>query len=309
MNIPFSSEFINEIAGRYTPSELKSYDNQTFAYWARALFQRASYAIDITLPEYWDNQLKGVFYFWLFSRGFLGIFRNDEDGMGVVFQPGTVRGFDYYYQPTRFLVTNPYSNETKDLSIGEECAIIKLAPDFMGIWDIIDFYARKLSELSLSVDMATINTRFAKIIGARNKAAAETLKKILDKVNQGTPAVITDDKLLDDRTDKASPFQIFGIEHLKENYITNLLWDDIRKILADFEAEIGIPTYDKKERLVTYEAQMKYVECTPRVTVWVETLNSCFNVANELFGLNLKARVRERAFNNGIGTSDDIITL
>ena len=46
----------------------------------------------------------------------------------------------------------------------------------------------------------------------------EYVKKILDKVNSGQPAVITDTKLLDDRTDKAAPFQEFGIDHLKENY-------------------------------------------------------------------------------------------
>lgn len=306
MEIPFSTEDINLIAGRYKPSTQKSYNNQTFAYWARALFQRAAYAIEIDMPEAWKTRIAGMFYFWLYSRGFLGIFRNDADGMGVVFQPGTLAGYDFYYQPKKFVWVNPYSKEaSKVFEIGVDCALIQLAPDFLGIWDVIEYFARKLTELSLSVDMATINTRFAKIMGARNKAAAETLKKVLDKINMGQPAVITDEKLLDDRTDKASPFQIFGIDRLKENYITNLLWEDIRRILADFEAEIGIPTYDKKERLVTYEAEMKYVECVPRVTVWVETLNNCFKTANEMFGLNLHARVREREYNNGIGNTNN----
>lgn len=311
MNLPFSYEDINLIAGHYKPSTQKSYNNQTYAYWARALFQRASYAIDIKLPEMWKNRVAGMFYFWLFYRGYLGIFRNDDDGMGIVFNPGTLAGYDFYFQPKSFVWTNPYtkSGESKTFEIGKDCALIQLSPDFMGIWDIVEFYARKLSELSLSTDMATINTRFAKIMGARNKAAAETLKKILDKINMGQPAIITDDKLLDDRTDKASPFQIFGIDHLKENYITNLLWDDIRKILSDFEAEIGIPTYDKKERLVSYEAEMKTVECVPRVTVWVETLNNCFKTANEMFGLDLSASVRERGDNNGIGNVIDNVIV
>ena len=311
MNLPFSYTDINLIAGHVKPSTQKPYNNATYAYWARALFERASYAIDITLPEMWKNHLKGLFYYWLYSRGFLGIFRNDEMGMGVVFQIGTLRGRDYYYQPREFLVTNPYDtkNNSRVLEIGKDCAIIKISPDFMGIWDIIDFYARKLSDLSLSVDMSIINTRLAKIMIGRNKASAEALKKVLDKINNGEPAVIVDEKLLDDRTDKASPFQEFGIDHLKENYITNLQWDDLRKILSDFESEIGIPTYDKKERLVSYEAEMKTVECVPRVTVWVETLNSCFKTANELFGLNMSARVREREYNNGIGNTDNIGTV
>ena len=306
MQVPFTFEDINSIAGRYKPSTQKDYNNDTFVYWSRALFQRAAYAIDIKMPEMWDTRIKSMFYFWLYSRGFLGIFKTDD--MGVVFQPGTVSQYDFYFQPKKFLWVNPYAegDKNKEFEIGKDCALIQLAPDGLGIWDIIDYFARKLSNLSLSVDLSIINTRFAKIMGARNKAAGETLKKILDKINAGQPAVIYDEKLLDDRTDKASPFQIFGIEHLKENYITSMQWEDIRNILQDFEAEIGIPTYDKKERLVTYEAQMKYVECVPRVTIWVETLNACFKTANEMFGLDLHASIRERIYNNGIGNTNDI---
>lgn len=301
MNLPISENDINLIAGRYKPSTQKPYNNQTFAYWARALFQRASYAIELTLPEMWENDLKGIFTFWLYSRGYLGIFEEPE--MGLVFQPGTLSGFDYYYRPVRFIVTNPYAPEasSRELEIGKDCAIVKLSPDYMGLWDIIDYYARKLSDLSLSIDMSIINTRFAKIMGARNKAAAETLKKILDKINMGQPAVITDDKLLDDRTDKASPFQEFGIDHLRENYILDEQLRDLQTILNAFDCEIGITTipYEKRERLVVSEAESKQSESIARVTVWVESLNACFKTVKEMFGLDLHAAVRERGSGNG----------
>lgn len=302
MNIPFSYDQINLAAGFNKPATQKSYNNQTYSYWARALFQRAAYAIELTLPDEWETDLKGLFYYWLYSRGYLGIYNEPE--MGTVFQPGTLSGYDFYYRPVRFIVTNPYAPEggsSRELTIGKDCALIKLAPDYIGIWDVIDYYARKLSDLSLSIDMSIINTRFAKIMGARNKAAAETLKKILDKINMGQPAVITDDKLLDDRTDKASPFQEFGIDHLKENYITDEQLRDLQTIMNAFDNEIGIPTvpYQKAERMVVSEAESRQVESIARVTVWVETLNSCFKTANEMFGLNLKAAVRERRTDNG----------
>ena len=301
MNVPFSFEDINSIAGRYKPSTQKSYNNDAFRYWARALFQRAAYAIELTLPGEWENDLKGLFYYWLYSRGFIGIY--EEPDMGIVFQPGTLSGYDFYYRPTRFIVTNPYAPErsSRELAVGKDVAIVKLAPDYLGLWDIVDFYARKLADLSLSVDMSIINTRFAKIMAARNKAAGETLKKILDKVNMGQPAVIYDEKLLDDRTDKASPFQEFGIEHLKENYITDQQLQDMQTILNAFDCEIGIPTvpYQKQERFVVSEAESKRIESIARVTVWVETLNSCFKTVKEMFGITLKAEVRERGSGNG----------
>lgn len=312
MSIPFTFTDIDLTAGFYKPSTQKSYNNQTFAYWARALFQRASYAIKFTLPDEWDNDRRGIFSWWLYMNGFLGIFRTED--YGLIFQPGTVYGHDIYYQPTNFIVCNPYfkNEESLDLKIGEDVALIRLSPDMLGIGDIIDFYARKLADLSLSVDMSIINTRFAKIIGARNMAAAETLKKILDKVNSGQPAVITDTKLLDDRTDKAAPFQEFGIDHLKENYITDMQLRDMQTILNAFDCEIGIPTvpYQKQERLVDYEARSKQAEAIARVTVWVETLNACFNAANKMFGTELKAELRqEGGSEDGIVYDDNTVTL
>ena len=302
MNLPFSYDQINLAAGFNKPATQKSYNNQTYAYWARALFQRAAYSIELKLPDEWETDLKGMFYYWLYSRGYLGIYNEPE--MGIVFQPGSLSQMDFYYRPVKFLVTNPYAptgSTTRELVRGKDCALIKLAPDYMGIWDIIDYYARKLADLSLSIDLSIINTRLAKILAARNKAAAETLKKILDKINQGEPAVITDEKLLDDRTDKAPPFQEFGIDHLKENYITDEQLRDLQTIMNAFDNEIGIPTvpYQKAERMVVSEAESRQVESIARVTVWVETLNSCFKTANEMFGLNLKAAVRERRTENG----------
>ena len=292
---PFSYEEINLAAGLNKPSTQKSYNNETFAYWAKALFERAMYSIKIDFPPEWDNRRAAVFYWWLFICGHVGIFRTPE--MGTVFSWGTLYGYDFYYQPRKYIVTNPYADDQTgehwELEIDKDCALVTLTPDMKGIGDLIAYYADKLANLSLSLDLSIINTRFAKIIGARNKAAAETLKKVLDKVNSGQPAVIVDEKLLDDRTDKASPFQIFGIDNLKENYITDKQIDDLRRVLMDFETEVGIPTYDKKERLVTYEAEHRRIECIPRITVWIDNLNKSLSVANELFGLNMRASIRE----------------
>ena len=309
MDLPYSYEDINSIAGRYKPSMIKPYNNEAFRYWERALFQRAAYAIDFDLPEEWESDLKGIFIYWLFRRGFLTVYKDPD--RGVVFQPCSVTGYDFYYRPTICIVCNPVDLKSgRQMKINEECAIVKLAPDYGGLWDIIDFYARKLSELSLSADTAIINTRFARIMAARNKTAAEALKKILDKVSVGEPAVIYDKSLLltDDRTDKASPFQDFAVDNLKNNYITDNILKDIRTVLNQFDNEIGIKTvpYEKKERLIVAEVDSSTEDSVARVTVWIDTLNSCFKTVNEMYGLNLKAKMRERRpAENGISNDDD----
>lgn len=301
---PFSWDEINLAAGLNRPSVVKNFNNTTFWYWARALYQRAAYTIVFTnLPENWDNSIRDNLYWWLFIRGFVGIFNTKE--YGLVFQPGDVVGFDFYYRPRIFKYANPLAPDTgEEYRIGsavlpdkpdlEVCEILKLSPDYMGIADIICFYATKLANLSLSADISIINTRLARILGARNKAAAEALKKILDKINQGDPAVVYDIKLLDDRTDKAEPFQDFQLPNLKENYITDLQLKDIQTLLNAYDVEIGISTvpYQKKERMVVSEAESTQNESKARVTVWLETLTGCLNSVNGTFGTNIGVELR-----------------
>ena len=304
ITLPFSWDEINLAAGLNRPSVVKNFNNTTFWYWARALYQRAAYTIVFkNLPENWDNSIRDNLYWWLFIRGFVGIFNTKE--YGLVFQPGDVVGLDFYYRPRTFKYANPLAPDTgKEYRIGsavlpdrpdlEVCEILKLSPDYMGIADIITFYATKLANLSLSADISIINTRLARILGARNKAAAEALKKILDKINQGDPAVVFDEKLLDDRTDKASPFQDFQLPSLKENYITDLQLKDIQTLLNAYDVEIGISTvpYQKKERMVVSEAESTQNESKARVTVWLETLTGCLNSVNATFKTNIDVELR-----------------
>ena len=91
---PFSWDEINLAAGLNRPSVVKNFNNTTFWYWARALYQRAAYTIVFKdLPENWDNSIRDNLYWWLFIRGFVGIFNTKE--YGLVFQPGDVVGFDF----------------------------------------------------------------------------------------------------------------------------------------------------------------------------------------------------------------------
>lgn len=276
------------------PKQVKNYDNATYRFWERSLYERAAYSLDFTLVDDWEKaDLKPLFMMMVFRKGFLGVM--DTKDFGLAFQHGALSGYDFYYRPTKFILSNPMLSG--EYTIGKDCEIVKLTPEYLGIWDIIEYYATKLAQLSLSVDMSIINTRFAKIFAARNKAAAETLKKIVDKINRGEPAVITDDKLTDDRTDKAAPFQEFGIEHLKENYITDLQLRDIQTLLNMFDTEIGIPTipYQKQERLVVSEAESKQTESEARITTWIECLNSSFERVNSMFGTNMSVKVRNSA--------------
>ena len=295
--IPLNYEQINIEAGTFNPSPVKSYNNKTFAYWERSLFQRATSVIVSELPEEWVGKVKDFFYYCLFRFGYIPVFERPE--FGYTFQPASIKGRDWYYQPTSVLVANPMLTESLELKVGTDCEILKLTPDYMGVWDIISYYAEKLSTLDNAINMSLINNKYAFILGARNKVAGQALKKMLDKINKGEPAVIYDMKLTNDQTDKTEPFQVWERKNsLKDSYLTTDQLQDLQTIINMFDSEIGIPTipYQKKERMVTSEAESKENDSKARATVWIECLQSSAEEIKKLYPditLNFKLRYND----------------
>lgn len=289
--VPLNYDQINNIEGHLQPSMLKYCNSVTYAYWQRSLFQRAISTIDFkNLPEAWEASVRDFFYWCMFAYGHVGVFNTDE--FGLSFQPGAFYGFDFYYQPTEYLVVNPKLN--KRFKIHEDCEIIKLTPDFRGIWDIISYYAMLLSALDSGINSSIINSKFAYLMGAKNKAAAETLKKIFDKISGGEPAVVFDQSLLQmDPQSKEEAWSFLERSNLKQSYITTDLLMDRSTLLSSFDAEIGITSlpYNKKERLVTAEAESRQQDSTARLMVWKATLDSSLKLVNNMFCTDIKAEL------------------
>lgn len=295
---PLSYSRINSYAGSYNPSPVKGYNNKTFAFWERSLFQRACSVLEFTLPEEWNGSVKDFFLWCLFKYGFVAVSENAK--FGKFFQPCTLSGYDFYYQPTYAVISNPIYNET--LKIDTDCGILKLTPDFIGCWDIISYYAEKLSTLDNAINMSLINNKFAFFLGARNKQAGEALKKMLDRINKGEPAVIYDMKLLNDPTDEEGPFQEWKRDNLRDSYLTTDQLQDFQTLLNNFDCEIGIPTipYQKKERMVTSEANSRIIDSMSRATVWLETVNSSAEKIAELYpDILIKAKLRFKTDEGG----------
>lgn len=289
MYLPIGWETINVLNGTYVPSTKKTINNQSFAFWERALFQRAMYSIESNVP--FEGSIRDFLYWCLFRRGFVAMY-NDDD-LGFVFQPCTLGGRTFYYLPKWAIVTNPMYNKDKKMEIGEDCEILKLTPDYLPIWDIIYYYAEKLAEMSLTIDMSIVNSRFAYALGAKTRSAAQAIKKIFDKINGGESTVIYDQRIFDEEGE--SPYQMIERQALKNGYITTDLLQDMHTILSMFDREIGIPTvpYQKKERMVTDEAKSTNIESISRLTVWIETLNESAKVINTHFGTDISFRKRD----------------
>ena len=310
--VPFNYAQINTAAGSYSPSPVKAYNNASFAYWARSLFQRALSASEITLPEDWSGSVKDFFNYCIFRFGFLPVFELDE--YGKIFNPGTLGGYNIFYNPTFCIVANPYLNKSLKLAIGNSkvdnadgiCEVLKLTPDFFGIWDIIERYAARLSSLDNAIDMSIVNNKFAFFLGAKNKGMGEALKKMMDKVSKGEPLVVYDSKMGDDPNSKDVPWQCWE-RKLKDSYLTTDQLADFKTILHEFDSEIGIRTLpiEKKERMIDAEARSTDQDALARLDIWIDTFNESAKAVNSRFGLNISMKRKEVDTNELSETDND----
>lgn len=291
MYLPLNYQKINLAAGQYFPSMVKAYNNQTFNYWFRALHDRACSVFEFTLPDNWQGPIQDFFYYCLLRFGYVGIM--DLPEYGLSFQPGTLKGYNIYYQPTGFLIANPLLKD-HEYTIGEDCEILKLSPDYMGIYDIIGHYAEQIAALDSALNSSILNSRISFILGGRNKAATESLKKIMDKYYRGEPAIYYDTKLNMDRTDKEDPFMLMERSNIKNSFLAPDQLEALNTLLNNFDKEIGIPTtpYQKAERLTAYESESQMIDATARAVTWKKTIDTSLDIINAHFGTDIKCEFR-----------------
>lgn len=271
------------------PNTYHNHNTYEYKYWVRSLLQKLWDSVLFEgMPEDWSGEVFDFFKLCLFARGYVVVFKDNE--YGFVFQPCTLNGFNFYYQPTEALVANPGLNKT--ITLGQDGELLRLTPDYKGIFDIIDYYAEKLAEISKAIDMAIVNAKVPCVLSADNEAQAETLKKVYDKVQNGESLVIYKDEIYNDEIIPSKDmFNIWDREHLKDTYLTHDLLEDQKVLLDNFFQEIGIPTsvYEKKERLVSDEANISVLQSQARASTWIDCLNSSFEKINKMFNTTMSA--------------------
>jgi hypothetical protein len=286
---PFDERTINILENLKVPNTYWANNTLEYKYWFRSLLHKIDSSLIFEgLPIGWSDDF---FHLCLWAVGFVGVFKTNRQDLkdfgdsGVLFQPGTIGGFDFYYQPEIFKVANP--KYQKDFTIGKDCELIKLTPDFLGIFDILDYYSKKLAEISKGIDMGLINAKFPVIFSADNEAQAETLKKVYDKVQAGESLVVWKNTNTDEVIPTKEPFNAWAND-FKNTYIVHNLLEDMQIILDSFYVEIGLPVaIEKKERIITSEADFASAQSQARISCWLETLKESLEKVNSMFNTNI----------------------
>lgn len=279
--IPADYDYINVFNSTFSPSTIHVKNTDLQRFFRRYLFQKAISVFKWTLPKTWNRD---YFLYVLYEWGFIGVVETDR--YGVICQAGAPYGYDIYYQPTNLIISNPLLKGELQPRIGTECTVFKLQPDWGGINDLINYYADMLALCAETAGVNLLNSHLSFVFPAKNKTQAESYKKLFDRVAGGEPGVVIDASLYsDDGSQTWQPFQ----QNIGQNYIVADVLSDMRKIMAQFDTEIGIPNAntDKRERLVTDEVNANNVETTTRCELWLDSLKKCAEDTNSMFDTDI----------------------
>lgn len=276
------------------------------AHWERLLFREVLSIFDFAIPETWDRD----FTLWvLFRNGYFAILKNatvtGENGKALYTAPDlpqacTLAGVNVFYHPTRAVVGNPRI-KNQQWKIGKDCAIIRLTPDYSGIWDIVHEYAETLATLTQSLKMSIVNTRLVDGYVVDKNADAALVTAILDGVENGKPNYIVNARIEKDQNgDLVKPWVEFHND-VGRNYIVDKLQAAIEKELNAFRRLIGVPQLsDKKERLVNSEIDTVVGYAQSEIDVYYDTLKRSIEEAKKVFpGLTFDVRKLDFAQNEG----------
>lgn len=299
MKPPFSYDEQNILASHNSPGTVHSQNTNLVYYYKRYLLQKAMSVFEWRLPETWSRD---YFLYVLYCWGNIAVINTDK--YGVIPQGGTLSGYDIYYQPTHIQITNPLLSGNLSPRIGVDCTLFKLQPDYGGILDLVGDYAELMAIVSETISINLFNSKMSYVFAARNKTAAESLKKLYDQIGAGNPAAVIDKNLFND--DGSPAWQAF-FQNIGHNYIVDKLLSDMRKIESMFDTHIGIPNAntDKRERLVTDEVNANNVETYSKCSLWLESLQESCQKANNMFGLDLWVDWRKIPTIPGGGVTDE----
>ena len=291
--LPF--DFVNEYESRQNPNTLHITNTWDYRIWFRYFLQRLeSLIIFDGVPKEWAKE---YFLPCLYLRGHFAVVKTKE--YGVIPQHGAPYGLNVFYMPTKYIIANPAIKETLEPVIGEECEIVHLTSDWMGVGDLINTYTQRVALLLSDVDVASAMSKFGTVFTAKNKATAESFKAIFDDIMSGKLAVVTNQSLYDMQTNQPLFNELNNDVEKSMSVVTDAL-ENIIKIKNEFDREIGLYSApEKKERLISDEVTTTQNAVMSRCELWCETLNECFERVNTMFGLDVSCRLRYPKYRGG----------
>ena len=281
--------FIGMLDKAYVPSRYMDGKDMEYRFWFRFLLMDLnSMLVFHDLPESWPQNF---FKLNLFARGYVTVFKSqrfgDPEMNNVAFQPCTLGGYDFYYMPEYCIVANPKFQ--KKLYIGKDCEVLQLNEDYMGIFDLVDYFAQKLANLSIALNMATANAKIPAVFTCATDRERRTIEAAYDDTQSGKPILIIKNPENSEEIMPTKNLVEAVYAELRNSYIGTELLENIRTTLNNWYETIGYAVaLDKNSHVLNEEADFQYSQSTTKVKTWTNMLNIGFEKINNMFGTNME---------------------
>lgn len=276
------------------PKSVNGLDNTSYFYYKTQLYNKIYSLFTFkNLPEHWNIDYINEN---LFSKGFMCCI--DYNGKPWLLT-GSYRGINIYNLPTDIIITNPVIGSlNRKIGVDSELVYFNRVNGFFNsLESLVTRYAVLLSQCDGSLSTTLINSRVAHVFERENDAEVQTLKKMYDEVSKGKPAIFIKKPSKTGLKENNN----FNFLNVKNTYIGNDILITKRSIMNEFLTEIGInnANTDKRERLTNDEISVNNSEINSNITLWVDTLNRCFEKVNKMFGTNVIVEM-----NNNVHTTE-----
>ena len=285
------------------PKEVHGTSNSSFSFYYRQLYMKLFSVFRFKeLPEIQDLDFTQE---TLFREGVMCAF-TPNNSAGPILLNGSATGYNMFYHPSQFIIANPVlGNYTLD--IGVNCELLDLghcAGDFYSFDPLVVRYATLLASIDGSLNMTLMNSRVAQVFTSDSNASLKTMQKVYDDVSEGKPAVFIAKGLRDDVEMK--PY----FNNVKNTYIGTELLQDRQTIMNQFLTEIGINNANtqKRERLITAEADSNQGEVKAIVDEVLDRMNICFGKINAMFGTNMSVELNTKVVETMMEGGDEYVT-
>ena len=235
-------------------------------------------------------------------NGFAGIIKTQEKLFAVYGGVGGQR--NYNYQPTLFIVSNPYllkQSESYTVFYGndseiesplkpfpssnEKCVIIQNDNMYSGLIPLCEYYASQMTENVVSKRMATIALRAMYLFTANDEDAKNDFIDVMNKLTNGEFAAILAEGVMGGSIKDVVatlPFADRGHEALTD------LIEDQQYIKASWYNDLGLQAnYNmKRESINSGESQLNKDAILPFVDNMLRQRKLACERINELYGTN-----------------------
>lgn len=288
VELPVSYETLNIYNSIFNPSTVHCANTYLVNFFSRYLMQRAMSVFAEKIPDNWD---KDYLWYSLLLGGYVAVINTKS--FGVIPQDCTLSGYNVFYRPTDVLIANPLLNINKELRIGRDCELIRLTPDYRGIYDIITYIADNMSLTAEAAGVNIINSKLSFAFLTDDKVAAEAYKKAYDNYASGQPMVVMGGNDLFGADRVGDKFAFFNND-VAGSYVVDKLQNALRQWELMFDNYVGIPNspVNKKERVVIAEISSNNVESRTLSDIWLEELTKSAEKCSKMFDIDLSFKYR-----------------